>query len=116
MSFVTIDGVAYDVVASGAEQLETEWVGEDVRSYNNTMRSSKRDPKRGWKFPLYPMPKATFETLENKVLTGNFYNVGGDAMPTAMNPVLCALTLSGQAFVQDGIAFVRGVVVTARET
>lgn len=114
MPFVTIDGVAYDVIATGAEQLETEWAGEDVRAFDQSMRSSKRNPKRGWKFPLYPLGKAAFEALENKILTGNFYNVGGDAMPTASNPTMCAITLTGQTFVQDGTDFVRGVVVTAR--
>lgn len=109
--FLTIDGVAYGVLEGGAEQTDSDVVGEEKRAIDGTLRSDVQATKDNYRFTLEPMPNASYLTLKAKASSGNFYACGGAAVP-AHNYSL-RITSAGYARVE--LDFVRTVQIALRQ-
>lgn len=62
MAFLTIDGTPVDVDRENAD-LQFDLVGERVRAFDGTMRSTQRAVKRRWHVITAPIPAAQAEAL-----------------------------------------------------
>lgn len=109
--FLTIDGVAYGVLESGAGQGASEEIGEEKRAIDGTLRSSVQGGKRVFTFSLEPMPQASFMTLETKSLSGNFYACGGAALPAT---AVYRPRITRATYVVKDLSFLRAVDIELR--
>jgi hypothetical protein len=99
MAFLTIDGDAYEVVTDGAAEGEDERMGQEVRAFDGTLRSTLRTPKRVWQFTLSPLTETAYQALRTAVGAGNQLACAGDALPTG--GVTCSATITGAPYLQD---------------
>lgn len=118
MAFLTIAGVGYPVdVAGGATEREPEYVGEKVRAFDNTLRSTRMQPKRSWEFPLAPLSEAAYNTLRAAIANDAEVAVNGDAVDNVSTT--CIVTFASAGFLDHrppaGLSFQRGVRVLAEQ-
>lgn len=114
MPFLSIAGRDYLVQAQGAGIGERVYVGERVRAFANNLISS-RDPlasKRQWSFVLGPMPRASYDLLDDDTMGDAVVAVGGDAIGAA--PVDCMVTVTG-AHTRDGLGHQMIATVSVEE-
>lgn len=109
--FLTIDGVPYGVLDGGAEQTDSDEIGEEKRAIDGTLRSNVRAAKDNYRFTLEPMLNATYLTLKAKSNSGNFYACGGAAIPAATYRVKVVSAL----YVLVDLTYLRAVQVALRQ-
>lgn len=78
--FLVVDGIVYDVLDGGADESESEEIGEAHRAIDGSLRSSVQTAKENYRFTLVPLLQADYLILKNKEKSGNFYACGGDAI------------------------------------
>jgi hypothetical protein len=111
--FVSIDGVEYEVLADGAEQSESTYIGQRKRAFDGTLRSSERDEKREWKFNLLFMTNADLQTLRNNIALGAVVSCGGPLMGVTLD---CMVRITSAPFTpKNDVDFERGCQVTITE-
>jgi hypothetical protein len=115
MAMLSIAAVAYDVLTDGAAQDEDERMGQSVRAFDGTLRSTLRTPKRVWQFTLGPLTETEYQTLRTNVGAGLQVACAGDALGVI---VTCEVTITGAPYLQDASQtsdFLREPTVKLRE-
>jgi hypothetical protein len=80
MPFLAINAATYWVLDGGAQQQESERIGESRRAIDGTLRSGVHVVKRSYRFQLEPMSIAAYAALDALASTGDFVAVTGDAV------------------------------------
>jgi hypothetical protein len=115
MAMLSVAGVAYDVMTDGATEEEDERMGQSVRAFDGTLRSTMRTPKRVWQFTLGPLTETDYQTLRTNVGAGLFVTCAGDALGGS---VTCEVTITAAPYLQDASQtndFLREPTVKLRE-
>lgn len=113
MAFLLVNGVEYLVSTQGAAEKQPTRIGESVRAFDGSLRSTVRGVKRSWVFALAPMPAADALALRAAVDGGAFVVCGGDALGGA--PVTCEVVATETPYVDNYPGFLRGMSVTLQE-
>lgn len=112
MAFLSIGANTYSVQTQNAQETAATYVGEKVRSFNNTLRSTRRTKKRQWSFVLGPMAKAAYDTLLTALANDTVVNISGSAVNGA------SIAVMGDAvgqYIPDGVNFQMTATVTLDE-
>jgi hypothetical protein len=80
MAFLTIAGIDVEVLANEADDNEPIEMGEDVRTFNNNLRTTIRNPKLSMRFRTGPMTVTAANTLIAAITGGAHVPVTGDAL------------------------------------
>lgn len=98
MAFLTIAGITIEVQTDGASRAEGDVVGERVRAFDGTMRSTVRAEKAEWQFTTGPMTAADVATLRAAIALDTPVTCAGDALPSSTT---CQVRVTGEQFLQD---------------
>lgn len=113
MAFLVVGGVTVEVVSDGAAEREPFTVGESVRAFDGSLRSTVRAEKREWQFETYDLSPVQFATLRAAIgPSGSLVTCSGDALGAAL---LCEVTITAAPYIRDGVGFVRTVSLRLRE-
>jgi hypothetical protein len=115
MAFLTIAGVTYQVQTQSAVQNESQYSGERVRSFANTLLSSRdvTTKKRQWQFALAPMTQAASDALVAAIDGDVVVTITGDAVGGVV--VSSMVSITQNAFVPDGLGFLRAPTIMVDE-
>lgn len=110
MAFLTVAGI--DMQAISMEELDTEYIGEETRSYAGPMRTSIRGEYRGWRFTHLEMAPASYEALRAATALKAHVACSGTGLPAATT---CSVTIDSAPFVHQGVGHLLVPSITLRE-
>lgn len=110
MAFLSIDGTEVEIQTVNAIE-EPLLIGDKVRSFTGSLRTTYSDQKRVWKFLTGPMLEADSNTLRAK--NGTFVTCSGDFAPSGVSALL---TVTQAQYIDDqGTDFWRFLQLTLEE-
>lgn len=100
MSFLIINGNAYEVISTGGAQRRTPVrIGSATRAAAGNLRLQYSAEKRVWSFPLAPLTEAQDTTLVADTALGVFVTCSGSALKGAS--VTCSVEIGETQYVDD---------------
>ncbi len=98
MAFLTIAGITVEAQTNAAQESEGTLVGERVRTFSGTLRSTVRARKRAWSFTTPPLTAADAATLRAAIALDAVVSCAGDALGGAVD---CMVRVTQAPFQQD---------------
>lgn len=101
MPFLTVASIPMRALVQGARRGAPTRLGESVRAFDGTLRSTVRGEKRNWTVTVFPKTAADATALRAAIAGGAFVTCGGDALGA---DTTCEVRETGAEFVKVGAA------------
>lgn len=118
MPMLTVGSFTLEVAQEGATQSESEIIGSADRTFDGSMRSSRRGAKRAWRFSVisdgHPMTQAEHDAFRADVEGGSGIKAcGGEALSNAT--VSCLVTITDAPYHASNLTHKRSMQLTLQE-